>query len=123
MTRYLLPLAVLSAICLTSQNAWAEHHDRSHSGNVGRRAAAGFANAGYAPSGHGYRGAGYPVTAFGYAAGGYGAYGFGPYPGYVAMRYPGVGYVTPVVPGLPGNIYTQSYFNSPAYGHWNGFGN
>ena len=119
MTRILLSLALVSVFSFTSQEAWAHHHGYHHFGNAGMRAA-GFGSA-YGPGGFGYRGLGYG-TAFGYAAGGYGTYGYGPYPGYVAMRYPGVGYVAPVVPGLPANIYTQSYFNSPAYGHWNGFG-
>jgi hypothetical protein len=109
MTRFLLPLALLSIVCLSSQNAWAHHHlhvqprsPRMQAATLGNNLPAGF-------------GRGTNI---------YGNYGYGNgwYPGYVPMRYPGVGYVSEVVPGLPANVYTQSYFNSPAYGLWNGFG-
>ena len=76
----------------------------------------------------GFRGMGY-----GFASRGMAGFGFGvnPYaftanawsPTSIPVRYPGVGYTTTINPMLPPNIYTQSYFNSPAYGHWNGFGN
>jgi hypothetical protein len=112
MSRYLLPIALLFIIGLQGQNAWAHHPAHPHFGNANPRAAAalGFGQVGSAGFGYGAAPYGWGITP-------------GWYPGYLSMRYPGVGYSSQVVPGLPPNIYTQSYFNSPAYGHWNGFGN
>jgi hypothetical protein len=116
MTRLLLPVALLSIVCLTGRDALAHHHMHRNSGKMGAQAAA--------MAGNGQN----LATPF---VNPYLGYGYGPgagfYPSYIPMIYPGVGYVSRVVPsqslpGLPGNIYTQSYFNSPAYGHWNGFG-
>lgn len=113
MSRYLVPVALLMIIGLTSQDAWA-HHPVHHHFNAGPRAAA-FGFGQFGPMGFGY---------------GFAPYGWGItpgwYPGYLSMRYPGVGYISQMplntFMGTYGNVYTQSYFNSPAYGHWNGFG-
>lgn len=110
MTRYLLPALLLLVCCFSSNDAWAHHPMYPHFYNPAFRsgAASGF---------------GTVRPAYAMAANPAAASAYGWYPGYIPMRYPGVGYVSEVVPGLPPNIYTQSYFNSPAYGHWNGFGN
>ena len=113
MTRLLLPVTLLSIVCLTGQDALARHP--MNASKMRAQAAAMAAN----------------VQAQAPLVNPYLAYGYGPgagfYPGYIPMIYPGVGYVSRVPmagngAALPININTQSYFNSPAYGHWNGFG-
>ncbi len=103
MSRYLLPAALFWIVLFIGNEASAHHRMPRSSGNPAMRAANG--NMGYGPNGFGNAG-------FGNVYG----MGYGMYPAAVPMVYPGMGYA------FPGNIYTQSYFNSPAYGHWNGFG-
>ncbi|HVX15019.1 MAG TPA: hypothetical protein VHC22_27760 [Pirellulales bacterium] len=112
MTRYLLPAALLMVL-LTGKEAFAHHHVHRFAGNPAMRAAGANPNMGYGFGGFGNSGYGNV----------YGGVGYGAFPTAIPMVYPGVGYTSQIVPGFPGNIYTQSYFNSPAYGHWNGFGN
>src|SRR3569623_2141822 len=115
MTRYLLPIALLSLLAMGAEEAVASPpmigrayvaqaipHHRHHNHN--------FVTAQSGPSispntgGYGGFGNGF----------GSGNYGFVPY-------YGGYGYG---YPGFPpsGYIYPQSYFANPNYGQWGGFG-
>lgn len=135
MTRYLLPAAFVSLLAFAGQDAWAFHptpwavratalpsHHHHHfsfpSGGVGLAPAApsavGFANR----------------TGFGngFGAGNGFANGFGngfsspfnPFAGYPPY-YGGFGYGNPGFPPQ-GYVYPNSYFASPGYGQWGGFG-
>ena len=109
MNRYLLPLAIVALFFFAGQSAFAHEH--------------GWGGGNWGGCHHNYQ-TFRPGFSIGFGSGyglGYGGLGYGANYGY-APTYGGPGYGYSRFASPFGYGYPQSYFASPGYGQWGGFG-